>query len=182
MILFITIIDTLVKVIMYDEPTVIQGGVATDDRGALRFCNDFAYGHAGIRRAYVITNHQAGFYRAWHGHKIEQKFIQCLRGACRVVGFPMDQYEAMIPDLNKLDLIKDRLSYLEGKLKFFEYFITAERLDTLYIPMGYYHGIQTLTFGAIVQVFSTKDLSDSLKDDYRIEYNHIPFEWRAMPR
>ena len=49
----------------------VAGGLAVDDRGSLKFINDFAL--AGYKRFYVVENHKQGFIRAWHGHKHEAK-------------------------------------------------------------------------------------------------------------
>ena len=45
-----------------DKPHMIPGGIAVDDRGALRFINDFAF--EGVKRFYCVTNHRAGTVRA----------------------------------------------------------------------------------------------------------------------
>jgi dTDP-4-dehydrorhamnose 3,5-epimerase len=45
----------------------IEGGLFADDRGFLRFINDFDFSQ--VKRFYQVENHSAGFIRAWHGHK-----------------------------------------------------------------------------------------------------------------
>lgn len=40
----------------------IPGNTAVDDRGRVRFCNDFDF--SGVRRFYVVSNHQPRFVRA----------------------------------------------------------------------------------------------------------------------
>jgi len=65
-----------------DTPVVIKGGIAVDDRGSLRFVNDFDF--AGIRRFYMVENHAAGFVRAWHGHRHEAKFVYVVSGAALI--------------------------------------------------------------------------------------------------
>ena len=47
-----------------DTPRLIEGGLAVDDRGSVAFVNDFDL--AVARRFYVVSNHSAGFVRAWH--------------------------------------------------------------------------------------------------------------------
>jgi hypothetical protein len=59
------------------EPTVISGGRATDDRGALGFINDLSL--ADFKRFYTVENHEVGFVRAWHGHLKEAKAIVVVR-------------------------------------------------------------------------------------------------------
>jgi dTDP-4-dehydrorhamnose 3,5-epimerase len=46
------------------EPKIINGGIAPDDRGSVRFVNDFDF--AKVKRFYQVENHRAGFIRAWH--------------------------------------------------------------------------------------------------------------------
>ena len=49
------------------EPLLIEGGLAVDDRGEVRFVNGF--GFEGVKRFYAVSNHQPGFVRAWHAHR-----------------------------------------------------------------------------------------------------------------
>ena len=44
------------------EPEIIKGGVAVDDRGCVRFVNDFDF--KDVKRFYQISNHEKGFIRA----------------------------------------------------------------------------------------------------------------------
>ena len=66
------------------EPRVFEGGLSVDDRGAVGFVNDFAF--EGVRRFYTVSNHAAGFVRAWHAHRREAKYVTVLRGAAVVGG------------------------------------------------------------------------------------------------
>ena len=52
---------------MGEAITTYIGGIAVDDRGQLRFVNDFNF--ANVKRFYQVENHRQGFIRAWHGHK-----------------------------------------------------------------------------------------------------------------
>src|SRR5439155_12324049 len=65
-----------------EEPRLMVGGSLTDDRGTVAFVNDFD--PSTCRRCYVVTNHSAGFVRAWHGHRKEGKYVSVLRGAAIV--------------------------------------------------------------------------------------------------
>ena len=56
-----------------DAPWLIEGGLAVDDRGIVSFVNDFDF--AGVKRFYMVSNHKAGFVRAWHAHKHEAKYV-----------------------------------------------------------------------------------------------------------
>ena len=58
---------------MSSEIEKVEGGLFADDRGFLRFVNNFDFSQ--VKRFYQVENHSAGFIRAWHGHKKEKKFI-----------------------------------------------------------------------------------------------------------
>ena len=53
------------------EINQITGNISTDDRGSLKFINDFNFD--GIKRFYQVQNHCKNFIRAWHGHIKEAK-------------------------------------------------------------------------------------------------------------
>ena len=57
---------------------LIQGGLHTDARGALRFCNDFDM--SAVKRLYTISNSAEQPVRGWIGHKKETKWFFPLRG------------------------------------------------------------------------------------------------------
>jgi dTDP-4-dehydrorhamnose 3,5-epimerase len=64
------------------EINQISGNIAIDDRGSLRFINDFNF--EGVKRFYQVQNHCKNFIRAWHGHIKEAKYVylalfQCLQ-------------------------------------------------------------------------------------------------------
>ena len=55
------------------EPKLIIGNRVYDNRGSLRFSNDF--GFKNIKRFYTVHNYNKNFIRAWHGHMNEEKYI-----------------------------------------------------------------------------------------------------------
>ena len=66
---------------MKQQCKIFEGKVFVDDRGSLRFFNDFNFQEARIKRFYQVENHEQGFIRAWHGHKIEGKYAYVPRGS-----------------------------------------------------------------------------------------------------
>jgi dTDP-4-dehydrorhamnose 3,5-epimerase len=70
------------------EPKIINGGVATDDRGSVRFVNEFNFD--GVKRFYQVQNHRAGFIRAWHGHHKEGKYVYVAKGTAIIGAVPID--------------------------------------------------------------------------------------------
>ena len=95
-----------------------------------------------------MTNNSKGFVRAWHGHKIEAKYVTVVRGAA-VVG------AVRVEDWN--NPAGQPLRYV----------LTAEQPVILYIPEGYANGWMSLTDDATLQVFSTTTAEESRGDDYR---------------
>ena len=69
----------------------IEGGVAVDDRGAVAFVNDFDF--CGVKRFYMVTNHRAGFVRAWHAHRHEAKYVTVMQGSAIVGAVKIDNWE-----------------------------------------------------------------------------------------
>mgnify|MGYP003657848489 FL=1 len=124
---------------------LIQGNVFADDRGFLRFINDFSF--EDVKRFYQVENHRQGFIRAWHGHKKEAKYIYVPKGSA-LVGI--------------VDLETEEIS---------KFTLTCESPSILYVPPNYANGFQTLTSDAIMMFFSTSTLEESKGDDYRFEWD-----------
>ncbi len=138
---------------MESEIELIEGGIAVDDRGEIQFCNKFSM--QGIKRFYVVSNHQSQFVRAWHGHKKEVKYVFVVSGAAVIAAVKIDNWEK--PDKNA---------------SVQRFVLSAKKSCILKIPAGYAHGSKTLTPDAKVIFFSTATLEESLKDDYRFEAHY----------
>lgn len=126
------------------------GGTATDDRGTLAFVNDFD--PSSCRRCYLVTNHSAGFVRAWHGHRNEAKYVSVLRGAAIVAAVRVPDWDH--PDKNA---------------KVYRYVLCERSPSVLFVPPGYANGAMSLTGDTVIQYFSTATLADSRGDDIRID-------------
>ena len=133
-----------------EEPRLIIGGTATDDRGTLLFINDFD--PSTCRRSYVVTNHTAGFVRAWHGHRKEGKYVTVLRGAAIVAAVHVEDWDKPDP-----------------KAKVLRWVLSERSPSAVYIPAGYANGAMSLTSDTMIQYFSTSTLADSKGDDIRFE-------------
>ncbi len=134
----------------YTEPNLIPGGLAVDDRGQVTFINDFTFD--GIKRFYMVSNHNAGFVRAWHAHKKEAKYVLVVRGAAVVGAVEIDDWKN---PSNKTEVKRFVLSEKTPKI--------------LYIPEGYANGFKTMTSNTQVMFFSTSTLEESKDDDYRFD-------------
>ena len=126
-------------------PYIISGGVAVDDRGSVRFVNDFNFNN--VKRFYQVQNHRQGFIRAWHGHNFEAKYVYVVSGSALVGAVNMETNE-----VNK-------------------YVLSSQSPRVLYIPSGFANGFKTLEENTIILFFSTSDLSASLNDDIRFPYD-----------
>ncbi len=129
---------------------VIEGNNFVDDRGILTFYNGLTF--EGIKRVYLVRNHQAGYIRAWHGHKHEGKYVQAIQGSALVAAAPLENMEIESTD---------------------KYVLSEHNPRILYIPPGYANGFKTLTENCILQFFSTSTLEESRFDDIRFHYNKI---------
>ena len=108
------------------KPLLIRGSIAVDDRGSLSFVNDFAF--HDVKRFYVVSNHRAGFVRAWHAHRREAKYVTVLEGAAVVCAVPIDDWDTPNRDA---EVVRHVLSAIQPAI--------------LFIPPGYANGFMSLT-------------------------------------
>ncbi len=144
------------------EPTLVNGGLAVDDRGQVSFVNDFDF--KDVKRFYMVSNHRSGFIRAWHAHKKEAKYVLVVKGAAVVGAVKVDDWDKPSKDLEV------------------KRFVLSEKKPTvLYIPAGYANGFMSLTKDAQLMFFSTSTLDESLGDDFRYDSRHWDI-WTAEER
>jgi dTDP-4-dehydrorhamnose 3,5-epimerase len=131
-----------------ENPTLLSGNLAVDDRGSVRFVNDFQF--SNVKRFYAVTNHRQGFVRAWHGHKREAKYVLAVTGAALVGAVKVDSWENP-----------------SGALKPDRFILSAEKPAILCIPAGFANGFMSLTPDCQLMFFSTATLEESKNDDFR---------------
>ena len=132
---------------------LIDADISIDDRGELIFCNNFDM--KKIKRFYHISNFSTPFVRAWHGHKIENKYIMITKGSALVAAVQVDDWKKPSKSLNITTFL-----------------LNDKKPKLLFIPGGYAHGYKTLLPDTRLLIFSTATLKESLKDDYRYEAYH----------
>jgi dTDP-4-dehydrorhamnose 3,5-epimerase len=147
---------------MLNEPKLLAGGLATDDRGELSFVNDFDF--QGVRRFYLVANHRQGFVRAWHAHKREAKYVLAVSGAALVGAVEVDSWEQ--PSRG-----------LEVK----RFVLAAHKPSVLYIPAGYANGFMSLTPDMKLMFLSTSTLAESQNDDFRYDAHYWDI-WTVVER
>ena len=134
-------------------PTIINGGKSVDDRGTVAFINEIDL--SIWKRFYVVTNHEIGFIRAWHGHKFERKIVIPLSGTSLVACVKVDDW-----DNPSKEVIPEK------------FILSADSPRALFIPSGFANGFKTLTSDAKLLFLSSSTLEESSNDDYRIDWNH----------
>lgn len=130
------------------EPTLIEGGLSIDDRGETAFVNGFTF--EGVKRFYLLSNHRAGFVRAWHAHKQAAKYVLVVQGTALIGAVAIDNWQS--PDKNA---------------KVYRFVLSAHKPVVLYIPPGYANGAMTLTADTKIMYFATDTLEETQQDDYR---------------
>jgi dTDP-4-dehydrorhamnose 3,5-epimerase-like enzyme len=119
---------------MYKEPTIIQGGSYTDDRGTIDFVNDFHF--EGVKRFYTITHPDTFIVRAWQGHTSNAKYFYPTNGTWLIAWVKMD---FTIPEEN---------------WKAEHVIIKAADSKLLCIPPGFANGLKALEKGSTITVFT----------------------------
>jgi len=143
-------------------PTLIQGGLAVDDRGAVSFVNDFKFD--GIKRFYIVKNHRAGFIRAWHAHRHEAKYVTVVDGAAVIAAVAIDNWE-----------------HPSKAAKVHRFVLCASRPAVLFIPSGHANGFMSLTSNCKVMIFSTATPQESQEDDVRFDARYWDI-WQIVER
>ncbi len=134
-------------------PVLIPGGLAVDDRGTLRFANEFQFD--GVRRFYMVSNHLVGLVRAWHAHRREAKYVFAVSGAAIVGAVEIDDWSRPSKDL-----------------QVHRYVLSANKPAVLFIPPGYANGFKSLSHDTRLMFFSTATLEQSCGDDVRYDAHY----------
>lgn len=144
------------------KPLLMKGSIAVDDRGSLSFVNDFTF--HDVKRFYLVSNHRAGFVRAWHAHRREAKYATVLEGAAVVCAVPIDDWDTPNRDA---EVIRHVLSAIQPAI--------------LFVPPGYANGFMSLTDHCKLLFFSTATLDESRNDDVRYDA-HYWNPWEVIER
>ena len=83
----------------------IQGGIAKDHRGQIRFVNDFDMSQ--VKRFYIIKNTDLELIRGWRAHRMEQRWFYVLSGKFSVDVVQIDDWSQASPDLSVEKIILD---------------------------------------------------------------------------
>ena len=133
-----------------EEPTVISGSVSVDNRGSIRYVNEFNFND--VKRFYHVKNHSTSFVRGWYGHKEEKLYVYVSRGTASVGVVSMDDEESKRT-----------------------FVLSMQRPRILYIPPGHWHAFKTLEQDTCVVFFSSLTLQESQRNLKRKSWN----EWNV---
>jgi dTDP-4-dehydrorhamnose 3,5-epimerase len=136
-----------------EAPRLISGDIAVDDRGSVSFVNGFSFGD--VARFYRVHNHATTTIRAWHGHKIEGKYVYVVTGSAIAAAVRFDA--GSLPP---------------GEEQVHRYVLSAAKPAVLYIPPGFANGFRPLEPNTVILFFSTSTLEQSKGDDYRFPADH----------
>jgi len=138
---------------MIERPTIIEGGIFSDERGSMRFVNDFRF--EDVKRFYFIKHPDSSVVRAWQGHQFEKKYFYPIAGSFVVAWVKIDDFENPSEDLIP------------------EYHIlSAENSEIISVPKGYANGLKALKPNSEIMIFSDLSLEESVKENIR-----YPSDW-----
>ncbi len=127
---------------------LIQGGIHSDERGALAFVNSF--GMEAVRRFYLIRHSDTRVIRAWQGHRTEEKWFFPVSGSFLVAAVCPDDWENPSKDLPVERFV-----------------LSASNPQVLHFPAGLANGFRALAPDSVLTVFSSLSLTESGLDDVR---------------
>lgn len=137
--------------------TCITGGVHKDNRGILRYANDFDM--TAIRRMYHIVHDDLSVIRAWQGHEKESKWFYCTAGEWMFNFIKISNWMEPAKQVEKEKMI---LSSVESKV--------------IFVPGGYATGFRALSESSSLVVYSDVSVEESNNDDFRFDLEYWKFE------
>jgi len=137
---------------MTGKPTIIKGDFFSDNRGIMRFVNDFSF--SDVKRFYFIKHFDSKVIRAWQGHQLEKKYFYPISGSFVVAWVKIDDFEKP-----SKDLIPNH------------HILSSTITEVLSIPKGYANGLKALEPNSEILVFSDMGIIESEK-----KYSY-PSDW-----
>lgn len=125
----------------------IEGGIARDQRGHIRFVNEFDM--SLVKRFYIIKNADTSLVRGWRAHRIEQRWFYVLSGAFSVDVVQIDNWDKPSVDLP-----------VERKL------LRAGQMQVLHVPVGFGTAFKADEPDSELLVFADYDIKHAANDDY----------------
>ena len=133
---------------MQVQPTLIKGGLHSDERGDLYYFNELNLDT--IKRMYLITHPTTDIVRAWQAHKREQKWFKVVSGAFKIVVVQPDNWKTPSEPLATTVFI-----------------LKAKNHEILHIPGNFANGFKALEPNSELMVFSDFTVAESAEDNFR---------------
>ena len=133
---------------------IINGGFFCDDRGKIRFVNDFDM--SSVKRFYILENSDDTILRGWRGHQSERRWFFPLKGEFRVDVVFVDNWE--LPNRNQ---------------EVFTYRLSESENHVLHIPEGCATLIQALTRINELLIFADFGIEHAKQDDFQYDVQHF---------
>lgn len=124
-----------------------------DKRGILTFNNDIDL--SSIKRIYTVENASIDMVRGWQGHRIEQRWFACMKGAIEIFVIELDNFEK--PSTN---------------LPIVSYTLTDSELTYLHVPAGCVTAIKSKEKNSKLLVLADYKLGE-VSDEYRFELTYF---------
>ena len=147
-----TIIFSKLLVLSSMDPIFFESNSSSDERGTVSFTNDLNLQKA--IRTYKVENSQLKTVRAWHGHKVEEKWVNVEQGEFLVCVVKVDDFTSPSKDS---EIQTYKMSPKDG---------------FLYIPPNFANGAMNLTEDNAIRYYSSSTLEESLNDDFRFESDY----------
>lgn len=125
----------------------IQGGIAADERGHIRFVNDFDM--TAVKRFYIIKNRDTDLVRGWRAHKIEQRWFYVISGSFKLSSVLIDDWDNPNPSLP-----------VENQV------LNAVDRKVINVPAGFGTAFQALEPDSELLVFADYPISHASLDDH----------------
>lgn len=137
---------------------LINGGVFSDNKGTLRFVNNFTF--KGVKRFYQIDINKKNIVRAFHGHMRESKTVFVISGSILLC-------------LAKINDPKNP----SKKIKIKKIVLDSKSPKVCIIPPKYANGFMSLEKNTKVIFYSDRTLEESEKDDFRFPKKYWGEVW-----
>ena len=126
---------------------IIKGGISLDNRGQIRFVNEFDM--SSVKRFYIIKNSDTELIRGWRAHRVEQRWFYVLSGSFELNIVKIDNWTNPSIDLT-IETIK----------------LSADDLQVVHLPVGYGTAFKALEENSELLVFSDHGIEHAPFDDY----------------
>lgn len=137
-----------------EKLSFIQGDVAKDGRGQIRFVNEFDM--SLVKRFYIIKNADTELIRGWRAHRIEQRWFYVLSGSFNVDLVKIDNWEAPNQSLPIENVILNTVD-----------------MKVLHVPVGYGTAFRALESESELLVYADYPITHAPLDDYTWKFDYF---------